>query len=766
MIEERINRQLRRAVGLVFCMICIFFICGGILSASLRKAKWKAVQEQIQAETVEYRNRIWKQMEADFHTLSAIAPFLGSLCEEDPQALADLLIRANQDSSFQTIVYYGLDRKGVVCTRDQEPVLNTDLSVLSEEGRKVVEDALEGNIAISQMFESKFSQSRVFAYAIPVCSEEDELIGALAASDHIDIFSDILSGNTVLGGGGYIHLLDSQGNFLVRSASTVVRENVTSVLEDPYLLDDSRDDVLDVMNRQESFFSSFKYENKTYPFLLEPVGINGWYLFCVNTGDGLFASTFSTTSVVQATFAAVLLLVVMLMVYGYLILRKYNRSLINLAYFDPLTGAENLARFQQRLKKFLARRGGSVAVVEVRNFPFFHEIFGSEKANQLICQIKQSADHAMRADEFFCHDTADRFYLFLAETEEKALQARLDAFMNEITTNEENRHRDYRLTLYCGVTSSPVCDDPDRGADNMMAHVLFALDRAKVGHSNTIWFFDTELHKVEELENYVESHMHQALEHGEFKLYLQAKKELRSNQLGGAEALVRWQPSDRGMIFPNQFIPLFERNGFCVKLDLYMVELVCRQIRSWIDRGIKPLPISVNQSKLLFYEADYVRTLRGLIQKYRVPAELITLEILEGLAMENVEELNDKITQLHAEGFRVSLDDFGTGFSSLNTLGSLRINELKLDRSFLQNAGDNTDTRTAFIMRQIVQLACQFQISTVAEGVETEEDERLIRSIGCDYGQGYLYSRPIRAEEFDSRFLSGSSWIAPSWAEE
>ena len=100
------------------------------------------------------------------------------------------------------------------------------------------------------------------------------------------------------------------------------------------------------------------------------------------------------------------------------------------------------------------------------------------------------------------------------------------------------------------------------------------------------------------------------------------------------------------------------------------------------------------------------------------------------------------------------------------TLGSLRINELKLDRSFLQNAGDNTDTRTAFIMRQIVQLACQFQISTVAEGVETEEDERLIRSIGCDYGQGYLYSRPIRAEEFDSRFLSGSSWIAPSWAEE
>ena len=138
----------------------------------------------------------------------------------------------------------------------------------------------------------------------------------------------------------------------------------------------------------------------------------------------------------------------------------------------------------------------------------------------------------------------------------------------------------------------------------------------------------------------------------EFQMYLQPKINLKTGKLGGAEALVRWATGDGEMIFPDQFIPLFEENGFCVQLDLYMVEQACCQLRNWMDQGRKPIPISVNQSKLLFYEPDYVQRLCHIISNYDIPANLITLEILEGLALNSLEELNQKIAQLRHKGFR------------------------------------------------------------------------------------------------------------------
>ena len=156
----------------------------------------------------------------------------------------------------------------------------------------------------------------------------------------------------------------------------------------------------------------------------------------------------------------------------------------------------------------------------------------------------------------------------------------------------------------------------------------------------------------------------------------------------------------------------------------------------------------------VFFEGDYVQRLTAILQKHRIPARFITLEILEGLALENIDELNAKIGQLQKLGFRVSLDDFGSGYSSLNILGNLKIDEVKLDRDFLMNAADQD--RVRLIMEEIVHIAGRLGISTLAEGVETPEDEQLIRSIGCDTGQGYLYSRPLSAEEFDQKYMKSN----------
>ena len=756
MIERKLQKKLRVAVFQVSFVFIILVVCGGMLFSHLRDIQDAAVRDQVIAEAEEYKSRIHKQIQSDFQILSTLSAFIENPADEaDWSLMVQRLRAANQSNAFLSMAFYDRDLRGIICTPDRDPLMNATLAELNAEAQNAVRLALAGTPSVSKLFESTISQQRVFAYSVPFYVG-DEIVGVLSATDHIDIFSDILSGNTVLGGGGYIHLIGSDGSFLVRSPNTIVQTNPATIYDGPYLSDSSEKEVREAMQQQERIFSSFAYEGTSYPFLLEPVGMNGWYLFCANTGEGLGSAAGDSNLIIGGMFGIVLLLVIFLMLRGYRLLQNYNMGLQRLAYYDSLTGAENMTHFQQRLVEVLGIAGGSVAALNIRQFPFITEIFGKQQANRLLCQIKEIIDRHLQKSEFVCRESGDAFYLFLADTEPDILRARLNALIDDLDHNTEINKIHYQLAFYCGVVSAPVGSDPQATADHLLTSVLFALDQAKGGHTSTIWFFDTELHKKEELENYIESHMNQALLDGEFKLFLQPKKDLHSGMLVGSEALVRWTTASGKMIYPNQFIPLFERNGFCVKLDLYMVEQACRQIRSWIDWGIDPVPISVNQSKPLFFEPNYVQTLKALIQKYGVPAQFITLEILEGLALENVDALNEKIVQLQSEGFRISLDDFGSGFSSLNTLSRLKIDELKLDREFLLNISSQEQTRVRLIMKEIIQIARLLSISTVAEGIETVDDERLVREIGCDCGQGYLYSRPVCAADFDQAFMQSS----------
>lgn len=208
------------------------------------------------------------------------------------------------------------------------------------------------------------------------------------------------------------------------------------------------------------------------------------------------------------------------------------------------------------------------------------------------------------------------------------------------------------------------------------------------------------------------------------------------------------------MILPGKFIPIFEKNGFCEELDLYVFEAACRQMRAWMDAGLPPLRLSVNQTKPLFYRRDYVETLCAIAEKYAVPPSLFILEVLEGLAMANADALNAVIDQLHEKGFQVSMDDFGSGYSSLNTLANLRIDELKLDKGFLKTLSAREDERLRVVLEETLAMARRLRIRTVVEGVETETGDQIVHALGADRAQGYFYGCPMDAQAFRERFLS------------
>lgn len=432
---------------------------------------------------------------------------------------------------------------------------------------------------------------------------------------------------------------------------------------------------------------------------------------------------------------------------------RTQQRLEQLSRYDNLTGAYNDDEFRALLAQACDEKVPLMLIaLNLRNFKHINETYGLSVADQFLCRIKDCLDKVCQPGEFFCRQSADVFYLALQESQADPAIDRIHTLLELIQEQAYELLGEYSVSVYCGCVLTAAEPEPFSAAAKH-THMMAALAQGKKDKKQSICIYDEALHDAEQMRLYVESHMQRALEQGEFHMYLQPKMDLNTGLLTGAEALVRWQTHDRGLIFPNQFIPLFEENGFCVQLDLYMVEQVCKKLRQWMDEGMTPTNISVNQTRLLFASEGYVEKLLAITRKYNIPPQYITLEILESLVLEHMDRVNACIDRLRAAGFRISMDDFGSGYSSLNTLGRLKIDELKLDRLFLMGAAQDTEGTQRKIMGCILDLAKQLNISTVAEGVETRENEQMMAQLSCNYGQGYYYSRPLTVADFEREFL-------------
>ena len=250
----------------------------------------------------------------------------------------------------------------------------------------------------------------------------------------------------------------------------------------------------------------------------------------------------------------------------------------------------------------------------------------------------------------------------------------------------------------------------------------------------------------------IESEMAKALESGEFKVFLQAKWDIVENKLAGAEALARWIRSDGTMIFPNQFIPVFEKNGFIEKLDFYMLESICRLMGNRVKEGKKICPISINQSRLLLHNPEYVNNVSKVISAHNTPTECIELELTETVFLDDRNRMIEIIKQLRNLNLKLSMDDFGSGYSSLNLLKDIPLDVLKIDREFFSEM--ITSETSIIILQKIIEMAEGLGMEVLCEGVETEEQIETLKRLKCRIVQGYYYSKPIPLEEFIEKYLT------------
>ncbi|MCI6640142.1 MAG: cache domain-containing protein [Pygmaiobacter massiliensis] len=328
---------------MVVILAVVLLAVGNWVVVYLRQSLEKTVHEQMVVETPEYQNRINKQIDKDFQTLHTLASVFSLDHIFDSDNLSGWIADANGEyNAFITMTYCTPDGVGGSNTNGSTETPTILLTDCNEYVQDAVSRSFLGESCISYFFESGLSDGKVYVYTVPVL-ENGQVVGVLAASAQLEIFEDIVNGHAVMGGSGYLHIINTQGDFLVRSIHSIVPDvGQSSIFDGPYIAKQEQDDILQVLASGESTFSEFTFEGKQYHFYLCPVGINNRYMMCVNTMWGTAEYLQQILYVAGGAFVLVLLLAIALLLFGYSMMRKSNRELLHLAYFDPVTGAENL----------------------------------------------------------------------------------------------------------------------------------------------------------------------------------------------------------------------------------------------------------------------------------------------------------------------------------------------------------------------------------------------------------------------------------------
>lgn len=479
-----------------------------------------------------------------------------------------------------------------------------------------------------------------------------------------------------------------------------------------------------------------------YSFL----GINDWMLLTLLPSD-LFGE--STTPYLIRYIVIIGLLFLLMLAILFFVIMYYRRTLgyiQSIALTDPLTGGHNVLAFRlccEKLFREEPEQAYAIIYLNIRDFKHFNEHYGTQHGDALLRQIFRLLQKQLLAGELICRSSGDHFYLLLLGKDENSVRHRLQDMLNEL---ERQLDRQYSFEQVGFDQGAYLIQEQD-------ADLMLLMDRAKVASAysygdNTCRFYDAALGKRLEQEHALIAAFPNAIECHEFQLYIQSKVHPGLGTVSGGEVLVRWQHPTLGLLLPGEFIPLFERSGKICDLDFYMFEETCRLLQDWLLKG-RTLPLSVNLSRahLASRDLSFLDHFRAIKEKYGIPDGLIELELTESLMLErrDLRLVTTMIDCIKEMGFLCSIDDFGFGYSSLALLKDLNVSTVKLDRQFFLNESE----KSWLIVEQLIQLCHSLGITVVAEGIETQEQVKNLRTRGCDLIQGYVYTKPMPAPEFE-----------------
>lgn len=681
-----------------------------------------------------------KEIEGDLGEIQDIAIILANKEPFDADAAVEILRKITDENDFKRMGILFKDGTGV----------NTDNVCFNHLDREYFKIAVSGKTNLSDLIIDYVDGSKINVYASPII-QHDEVIAVLFATHDMEVFRSITSIST-FDGKGYMYVVKKNGDVVMPSENKTAFADCENIFDSMLEVNEANYDATEKMrvDMLENGNDVVVFNNKIDKFMYyEPIGINDWYLLSVVPVD-IVNSRMNYVMICSYTLCAVILLVLTALVWEIFAGQGSRRKILEqIVYTDEITGGNTYAGFRKKAVELLNKgsAGYFIADLDVDKFKFINDAFGYDEGNKVIKFISEMIKAYMGDMDLFAHRSADRFVMLLRDDKEQIVD-RVNKICLAISENRRKNNIMYELLLSVGLYEIIG----DKSGNFSQADIDKMVDRAEIARktvkgqlSRICAVYDDAIRKRKMQDKYIEDRMVAALENGSFYIMLQPKYNM-DGKISGSESLVRWHDKIlEKVIPPNEFISVFESNGFIVELDKYVFEQTCIEIRSQLDLGLKALPVSVNLSQIQLYNTSFIDEYVKIMKKYDIPSELIEIELTESALFDNANAFSEIVGRLHHIGFSILMDDFGTGYSSLNMLKTIAVDVVKLDKSFVDTIGDKKGER---IIAAIIMLAHDLNMTVTAEGVETAEQFEFLKKNSCDEIQGYFFSKPLNILDF------------------
>lgn len=745
------DRRIYESIAIAFVMICISmgFLCFQY---------YRHLQDTVKTESSGYIQEIAKQMGTNvnkivsdnFSVLETVATVLESSKVNSYEQVQEIIQEQQNIWKYEKMML--IDEKGITYDEKGEAIKLSSDTYLQE---VIVEQ--KASMSSSQVIDGR--ECIVFAIPFEGVQIGNTKMVAIAASYDLSTFDKILS-MTAFEGNGYAHIIHKDGTVVIRSSSKNALEtgyNILNFLSDAKLSDGKHiDEVRSSIANGESGHLEFTLGSANEYMTYTPLEKEEWSLL-----------TFIPVSVISEKSNTLLKITLLLcgfvtiafsLLFISLILNFYrNKSKLEaIAYVDTVTNGNTIQKFYELVEEMLlATNKPQYALIytNIEKFKVLNEQYGKRACDEILCSIESGISADLRSDECMGRLFADNFCVLVKYEDEVRLKERFGEWQKGFKAYiQKNGAVELPLIIEFGVfvignESIPLAHMVDR-AKLSLSEIMCELP-GKLRYA----IYDDKIHRMLLREKQLEDIMEEALENKEFEVYLQPKYHTQTEKIGGAEALVRWIRPSEGMIYPDEFIPLFEKNGFIIQVDLFVFEKVCSTIRKWIDAGEEPIKVSVNCSRVQLKNPNFLRKYSQIAKKYDIPKKSIEIELTENTVFEDVGRLSEIIREIHTAGFGCSMDDFGSGYSSLNLIQDIPVDTLKLDKIFFRSSSREL-SRTESVVGSIISMSKALSMETVAEGVEERVQLDMLKRLRCDYIQGYYFAKPMPIADFESLAFS------------
>ena len=734
---------------IVFTLVLIFlFILFDILLNQIKTTKEVTIETSKQM-----AYNVFNRLENDIQTLQITADAIGKNEKFKPNDIKNYIKNTGKQSIFYYLSYVQLDGTAYTAARGNVFLPKTNLNKL-----ECFQKSKKGQPCFIRIPETinKWSTIRNI-YTIPIYDKNNKIKAVLSATTKADIYKTILDINN-FNGRAFANIINSNGDYVIRSDNEN-NEDFMNMFSQTYKYSSMNLNKLkEAVQKQKTGIFWTVFNQKLWIVAYTPVSYQDWMLISFVPADIMIVNIIKAISF--AVFLMILFNIVIIMILKRInaIQQKAYNSMMKIAFTDEITHAPNKAKFifeaQKLLAKITPQERYAIILMDINKFKVINEIYGFETANTILFDIYNIINKNLPKQTLLARFYAATYLFIIKYEKEDDINDVVEKIHSDIETYnkenipvlkaESNSGAIAKLVPLFGIylindTTIPI---------NIMCDRVSLAKRALGDNTNKyIYYYEDNLRKQLINEKSIEDEMHKALQEHQFVMYLQPKYDMKTLTVAGSEALVRWIHPTKGFISPGEFIPLFEKNGFVLNLDRYIWEEAFKTVKSWIDRGYKPVPISVNISRLHLSNNDFIQYLHDLLEKYKFEPEYIELEMTESVGFEDYDRFIIVIKELKKLGFSISIDDFGSGYSSLNMLRKIPCDIIKLDRGFINDT--TNDERGKVVVQHVLSMAKNLSLKTVSEGIETVDQAQFLTDAGCDIAQGFLYAKPMKVEDFE-----------------